>query len=104
MSGIQEILVILGVIFLLLFLPRSLPGNRPSDRKKRKPVIKRMNGMLRLGVVISIFWLAGTGVYFRPWDGRLAEFMITGGAPVAIGWGIWWVAAGFRKSSRSRDL
>ena len=102
MSGIQEILVILGVIFLLLFLPRSIPGNRPADRKKKTPPLKKMNGMLRLGILISLFWLTAAALWLRPWGAHLAVFVAAGAGPVAAGWGLWWVLAGFRKNSSGR--
>jgi hypothetical protein len=50
-----------------------------------------------LSILGSIAWLFLTAVYFEPWHRELPPYLYAGVGPVALFWGILWIAAGFRK-------
>ena len=98
-SGIQEILLILLIVMAIVFLPR-ITGRRQTPfangRVKHRPYLK-LSGSLRLSILGSIAWLFLTAVYFQPWHRDLPPYLYAGAGPVALFWGILWIAAGFRK-------
>ena len=67
-----------------------------------------MSGFQRLSVFLSVlwlgFWFVGFAIDAPPfnWIG----FVLFGVAPLAVAlgipWGIWWVAAGFRRQRKKR--
>ena len=98
MSGFSEILLILIIVIVLFFLPRmvSRPA-APVRRPVRQPLMKKITGRWRLAILVSMVWLAATVLWFQPWSGDQTRFVVIGVAPVVVGWGLVWVAAGFRK-------
>jgi hypothetical protein len=50
-----------------------------------------------LAILGSIAWLFLTALYFEPWHRDLSPYLYAGAGPVALFWGILWIAAGFRK-------
>ncbi len=102
MSGIQEILVIVGIILAIIFIPRITSRNQ----SKRPPVLRRGNpvsrfsGRMRLAVIASLLWLFAAAVYFEPWSRHPKPFLYFGLGPVLLGWGVGWVIAGFRRRRR----
>lgn len=98
MSGIQEILLLITLIVGLFLLPRLLPTRTEQKRsaRRRRPVTGRM----RLALVASVLWPALAAAYLRPWQSGLPSFFYFGVGPVATGWALWWVLAGFRDSRR----
>ncbi len=96
MSGIQEILLIVAVIFGVLILPRYLPGNRPVKRKPRTVKVG-----LRIGIVLSALWLLLFTLYLQPWKGGLVLYVGLGPGVVALGWGVCWVVAGVIQGRKS---
>ena len=101
-SGIQEILLILLIVLAIVFLPR-MTGRRQTPVAKghgrRRPYL-RLSGPLRLAILGSIAWLFMAAVYFEPWHRDLPPFLYAGAGPVALFWGILWIAAGFRKNRK----
>lgn len=99
MSGFQEILVILLIIAVVFFLPR-MTGRGRTPARSRGPVssaVKSLSGRTRLAILLSVIWTASASFYCKPWQGDPLPFLSVGIAPVAIGWGLLWVLAGFRK-------
>jgi hypothetical protein len=98
-SGIQEILLILLIVLVIVFLPR-ITGRRQTPvangRVRRRPYLK-LSGPLRLAILGSIAWLFLAAVYLEPWHRNLLTYLYAGAGPVALFWGILWIAAGFRK-------
>jgi hypothetical protein len=103
LSGIQEILVIVVILLAILFIPRMMSPRPRQVRKPFRPMqkIQNLGARWRLAVLLSILWLLGTGVYFRPWRGSLEVFVIFGVGPVIVGWCIPWVVAGFRSGRKN---
>lgn len=97
LSGIQEILVILVILLAILFIPRMMSPQRRPVQKPFRPMqkIKNLGVRWRLAIVVSLLWLLGSAVYFRPWQGASETYVYYGIGPVLIGWCITWVAAGF---------
>ncbi|VEN73884.1 conserved membrane hypothetical protein [Candidatus Desulfarcum epimagneticum] len=93
MSGIQEILLILVIILMIVFVPRLVGGRR---EKTGRP-FEKISGKTRLGIAVSVLNVAIFAVVFKPWGGQALFFTCFGLAPVAAGWGAWWVWVGFRK-------
>ncbi len=99
MSGIQEILVIVGIILAIVFIPRVTSRNqsrRPHAVQLRNPVA-RLTGRMRLAIIASLIWLFGAAVYFEPWNTDLQSFLYIGVGPILLGWSVGWVVSGFRK-------
>ena len=100
MSGFQEILLILALVFILFFLPRMV--SRPAEPAKPppRPAFKPLYGRWRLALVISAAWLTAAAMWLRPWVKAPLMFLGIGVVPVLIFWGGVWVAAGYRKFRR----
>lgn len=104
LSGIQEILVIIVILLAILFIPRMMsPQRRPQASKKIRPLgnIRNLSARWRLAIVVSLLWLLGTAVCFRPWQGALEAFLLFGGGPVILGWCIAWVVAGCKSGKKN---
>jgi hypothetical protein len=98
-SGFQEILLIGLIVLGIIFLPR-LSGRRriPSNEKRANPRTRvHLTGFLRLAIFVSITWLMATAAYLEPWERPGQQYLFVGAGPVALFWGIFWIAAGFRK-------
>lgn len=96
MSGILEILLIVAIILGILMLPR-LTGKKSDQPFQRLAHGFRFTGWIRIAILASLFWLALTGFYLKPWDIHWVPFLYMGAGPVALIWGIYWVSSGFRK-------
>jgi hypothetical protein len=95
-SGIQEILLIVLVVVGLFFLPR-LVNRRSEPEPARVRSAKKLGGAVRLALLASGLWAAVACLWLRPWQGDVLPFVLLGLGPVAVGWGLVWVALGFRK-------
>lgn len=101
MSGLSEILLILLIVVVLFFLPRMVSRSAPAARKAPpRPLVKRLSGRLRLAILASVVWLAAAALWLQPWQGNHVLFVAVGAAPVIVGWGAYWVLAGFRQYRR----
>jgi hypothetical protein len=101
LSGLSEILLILLIVVVLFFLPRIVSRSAPAGRKAPpRPLVKRLSGRLRLAILVSVVWLAAIVLWLRPWTGHQTLFVGIGAAPVIVGWGAYWVLAGFRQYRR----
>ena len=101
-SGIQEILVIAGIVVAILLLPRLGGRSRPAApvRRQLSSPLAGLSGRIRLAVSASLLWLLGAAVYLEPWHNGPRTFLLAGLLPVAALWGILWVTAGFRNKRR----
>jgi len=95
-SGIQEILLIVLIIAGLFFLPRLVNRSGVEEPKTPRPS-RRLGGGLRLALFASGLWAAAACLWWRPWEGDALPFVLIGLGPVALAWGLAWVALGFRK-------
>ena len=101
MSGLSEILLILIIVIVLFFLPRMVSRSAPPVRKAPpRPLVKRLSGRLRLAILASVIWPAAAALWLQPWQGNQLLFVAVGAAPVLVGWGAYWVLAGFRQYRR----
>ena len=101
MSGLTEILLILVIIVVLFFLPRMASRSAPAARKAApRPLVKRLSGRLRLAVLASVVWPAAAALWLQPWKSDHLLFVGIGAAPVIVGWGAYWVIAGFKQYRR----
>ncbi|GAB6908006.1 conserved membrane hypothetical protein [Desulfosarcina cetonica] len=99
-SGIQEILLILLIILGLFLVPRITARRRlPQQMAARRIPAAVLSRSLRLGIFLSLIWLAGCAIGLKPWQHDLTPFIIVGIGPVVLGWGIKWVLAG-KKNAR----
>lgn len=99
-SGIQEILLILLILAAVFFLPRLLGRRAPSvpARQAKGNPLQRLSGSMRAAVLGSILWLLVAAFYFEPWKRELSTYVLVGFGPVVLLWGMFWIAAGFRKN------
>jgi len=93
MFGLQEILIIIGVILGLIFIPRMTANQRP--RPHSKPGI-RLTGKIRMAIVASFLFLGVAAAFLQPWRRDFLAFLYLGIAPVALAWLIYWVFIGFK--------
>lgn len=101
MSGLTEILLILLIVVVLFFLPRMV--SRPTSPMRKvapQPLLKRISGRWRLAILASVIWLVATALWLQPWTGSQTLFVGVGAAPVVVGWGAYWVIAGFKQKRR----
>ena len=100
MSGIQEILLIVIIFLAIFFIPRITTRNR--DLRQPKTLIFKtrfkLSGVGRMALVISGFWPLVAAGYFKPWQKDLLPFLYAGIGPVALGWCLFWIFTGFKKS------
>ncbi len=100
LSGIQEILLIVIIFLAIFFIPRITARNK-DIRQPRALVFKtrpKLSGACRLAMAISCFWPLLTVGYFKPWQKELLPFIYIGIGPVAVGWCLFWILTGFKKS------
>jgi len=94
MSGIQEILLIAVIVLGIIFLPRVLP-RQGGDRPLRPG--GRFSRRMRIGIAASLVYPALAAACLQPWRRDPILFLYAGLGPVALGWLLNWVLAGFRK-------
>jgi len=63
--------------------------------------MNKISGILRIGIVLSVLWLIGMAFEHSMWESfglrhNLDDFVAQGVLPLAIFWGLVWIAAGFR--------
>jgi hypothetical protein len=97
-SGLQEILLIAAILLAIVFIPR-MTHRKPSDRTTESGPVA-IPGRMRLAMVASLLYAAGLAAYLKPWQEDLLRFVYLGIGPVAIGWLVYWVAAGYGKKKR----
>lgn len=109
----QEILVVLVIGLAVIFIPRLMNRNSASEsqsssRVQPNPQIQRVKqifkaglpGWIRLLIVVSFFWVAGTAAYLKPWENNTFLFFCISLGPVIALWGGIWVRAGYLKYRR----
>lgn len=104
MSGFQELLLIAIIVLAIFFIPRLTARNKaqaPLRPAVRRPP-RQLSGWLRLAILVSIIWLCGCLLYFRPWLGEYYGFAAVGCLPIVVAWGLRWVLAGYRTNRRLR--
>ena len=94
MFGLQEILIIVGVILGLIFIPRITRERQPQ--RPPEPGV-RLSGKVRVAIATSFIYLALTAAYFQPWRANGLTFTYLGIGPVLLGWLLYWVFIGFKK-------
>ena len=93
----QEILVLIVIALAIFYLPRAIGRRRSPAREVRRTAL---TGWMRLAILMTVFWIAGSAVILKPWQGDVLPFFYTGLAPVAALWGSTWVWFGYRKYRR----
>lgn len=97
MPGFQEILILVGIVLVIFFLPRIT--RRTKETMNIKSDITLVHWKIRLLIVFSLAWLAFTALYFKVWQLNFIEFTKFGILPTLGVWGIWWIIRGFGKKS-----
>jgi len=98
-SGIQEILVLLIIIFVVFLMPRVMGGGR----EKKEFSFKRVSGKMRAAMAVSLFYVAIWTLILEPWHHQRLLFVSVGLGPVAFGWTVWWVVEGFPGRKKKQD-
>ena len=93
----QEILVLIVIALAIIYLPRVM-GRRPAPMKAVRRTA--LTGWMRLAILMTVFWIAGSAIILKPWQGDPLPFLYTGLAPAAALWGSTWVWFGYRKHRR----
>jgi hypothetical protein len=94
--GFQEMGLLVVIVLILFFLPRfRTKAQAPPPRR-----LGSLSGRMRLALVVSMAWPLGVAYVMKPWQGELFNFFGIGLAPVALGWALAWVVAGYRGRAR----
>lgn len=93
----QELLVLIVVGLAIFALPRMM-GRRPAPEPVRRPA--PLTGRMRLAILLTLFWIAGSAAVLEPWRGDTLPFFSLGLAPAAAAWGALWVWLGYKKYRR----
>lgn len=90
----QELLVLVVIALALFYLPRMM-GKKPVPQpvRRRSP----LTGRMRLFILLSLFWIAGSAALLKPWQGDALPFLSLGIGPPAASWGAAWVWFGYKK-------
>ncbi|PKN70091.1 MAG: hypothetical protein CVU52_09205 [Deltaproteobacteria bacterium HGW-Deltaproteobacteria-10] len=94
----QEFLVVAAIALVLIFVPR-LMNRKPAAAPEQNSIliIKPLSGWMRLAILVTIFWIAGSAAYLTPWNSDIILFLYVGLGPVVAGWGVFWVWCGYKK-------
>jgi len=94
----QEFLVVAAIALVLIFVPRLI-NRKPAAAPERNSIqiIKPLTGWMRLAILLTIFWIAGSAAYLTPWNSDIILFLYVGLGPVVAAWGIFWVWCGYKK-------
>ena len=95
MFGFQEILIVVAIVLGVIFIPRMMLRNQPQRSAAHKI---RLSGKTRIAVAASFLYLALATAYFQPWRKEPLLFFYMGIGPVVLGWLLWWVFQGFKKT------
>jgi hypothetical protein len=94
MFGLQEILIVVGIVGVIIFLPRM-------QARKRSPLllqpVSKASGKMRLGIAVSVLYPLAMAAFLKPWQNDPFMFVYIGLGPVALGWLVRWVWLGFRR-------
>lgn len=94
MLGIQELLIIILIIFAAFFVSRMKTGKPAPPVVFRRRV--RLSGKLRLAIAASVVFLVMSAAYYQPWAKDPADYIFLGIAPVVLAWLLYWVFIGFK--------
>jgi hypothetical protein len=97
----QEVLVVVAIALAIFFLPRvmgrkSAPEPEPDNRR----MLTILTGRMRLSILTTVFWIAGSAAFLKPWEGKTILFLYVGLVPVLALWGAFWVWVGYKKYRR----
>jgi hypothetical protein len=97
----QEIMVVAAIALAILFLPR-LMGRKSAPTPERNSIrlMPALTGWMRLAILVTIFWIAGSAAFLQPWENNTILFFYIALGPLIIGWGIFWVWSGYKKDRR----
>lgn len=97
----QEFLVVAAIALAIFFLPR-LRGRKPvSEPQRNSPsLLTMLTGWTRLAILVTIFWIAGSTAFLKPWESNTIAFLYIALGPVVAVWGAFWVWSGYKKYRR----
>jgi len=99
MSGITEILLIIAIILGIFMLPR-LMSRKPEQVRQCREGEPPLSGRMRVAILASLLWPVLAAFFLKPWNSHWVVFLYVAVGPVALIWGIYWVASGFRKERK----
>lgn len=94
MAGFQELFIIIAIFLGVFFIPRMM-SRRAAPAKAGSN--RGLNWKLRLAIAVSVVYLFAAGAYLKPWQRDPMAYLYVGIVPIAVGWLVIWVVAGFKK-------
>ena len=95
MFGFQEMLFVAAIVLGIIFVPALLNKRRPQPRAVRPRTV--LSGKMRMALSLSVLYPAIAAAFLQPWRKDPVLFYYIGIGPVALGWVLRWVLAGFRR-------
>ncbi len=100
LAGIQEIFTIIFIIICIFFIPRFFRHTNPQASYNRNRNIRaylKLSGKMRIAIVCSFMLPIVMLFILKPWKGDdIILFLSFGILPVALGWALFWIKAGFK--------
>ena len=90
----QELLVLIVIALALFYVPRMM-GRKPPPAPARRS--SPLTGRMRLAILLTLFWIAGSTALLKPWQGDPLFFLSLGIGPAIAAWGAVWVWYGYNK-------
>lgn len=99
LSGFKEVVIIALVLLALFLIPRFIRTGKAAGSNPIQPEGsgRKNTGMLRLGILLSLLWIALALILLNPVERGTLPFLGAGVFPVGLAWGLRWVVLGFRK-------
>ncbi len=95
----QEIVLLIVIALALFYIPRLRAGKTAARRQIE--ATPPLTGLMRLAILITVLWVAGTAIVVKPWNNTNVLFYLSLGiAPAFIFWGLIWVYSGYKKYRR----
>jgi hypothetical protein len=92
----QEVLILIVIALAVFYLPRVM-GRKSTPEPAPPPAL---TGRMRLAILATLLWVAGTAALLKPWEGAPLPFVYLGPGPAAVLWGLAWVWVGYQKYRR----
>ncbi len=97
MTSITEILTLVVIIICILILPKMF-RSEPKTSSKKTLSLNSLSVPTRFGILATILIPIIAALFFQPWKSDFILFILIGIVPLIVGWGLYWMFAGIKKT------